>query len=164
MKFGQFGLLGAALLLSTRLFAAEGVIPTAVAESESFEVVGRLKDEGLVFYIDRSDSNAPVLGAVLEVESAGKSVKAIFRAERGDYLVADAEWLQSLRQPGEYPLGLTLIAGDESDLLSASLEVPANAVAAGVIADWGWFGKGGAGLAGLLGLFALSRFRKGART
>ena len=82
MKFGQFALLGAALLLSTRLFAAEGLIPVAVAESESFEVVARLQDEGLVFYIDRSDSNAPVLGAVLEVESAGKSAKATFRAER----------------------------------------------------------------------------------
>lgn len=164
MKFGQFGLLGAALLLTTSLFAAEGMIPTAVAESESFEVVGRLQDEGLVFYIDRSDSNAPVLGAVLEVESAGKSIKAAFRAERGDYLVADAEWLKPLRQPGEYPLGLTLIAGDESDLLSASLDVPADAASGSVIADWGWLGKGGAGLVAVLGLFALSRFRKGART
>jgi hypothetical protein len=112
MKFGQIFLLTAALLLAGGLYAAEGQTPVAVAESESFEAVGRLEDEGLVFYIDRSDSNAPVLGATLEVDSAGKSAKAVFRAERGDYLVADAEWLKPLRQPGQYPLGLTLIAGD----------------------------------------------------
>ena len=65
-------------------------IPVAVAESEAFEVVGRLEDEGFVFYIDRADSNAPVLGATLEVDTGGKAAKASFRAERGDYLIAFA--------------------------------------------------------------------------
>lgn len=164
MKFRHLGLLTAAFLLATSLFAAEGVTPVAVAESESFEVVGRLEDAGLVFYIDRSDSNAPVLGATLEVESAGKSAKAIFRPERGDYLIAEAEWLKPLRQPGDYPLGLTLIAGEESDLLSANLLVQAES--GGLVGSdaWGRFGSIGAGMVFLLGLFGLNRFRKGART
>ncbi|MBP6188749.1 MAG: hypothetical protein KA435_02905 [Azonexus sp.] len=128
-NFGYFFRLTAALLLAAGLSAqaAEGPapIPVAVAESELFEVVGRLEGDGFVFYIDRADSNVPVLAATLEVESAGKAAKAVFRAENGDYLIADAEWLKPLRQPGEHPLALTVIAGEESDLLTADFMVTA---------------------------------------
>lgn len=98
--------------------ATEGLapMPVAVAESEAFEAVGRLSDEGLVWFIDRADSNAPVLDARLEVEANGQTQVARFRPEQGDYLIADAGWLKALRQPGEHALALTLLAGDDSDL------------------------------------------------
>ncbi len=109
--------------------AKEGLapMPVAVAESEAFEAVGRLSDEGLAWFVDRADNNAPVLDAKLEVEANGQTQVAKFRPERGDYLIADAAWLKPLRQPGEHALALTLLAGDDSDLLTATLDVHADA-------------------------------------
>lgn len=121
--------LSCCLLLSTWAHAApaaEAPFPIAVAESESFEAVGRLEAEGMRWFIDRADTNAPVLGAMLEVEFGGKTAKAVYRAERGDYLIADAGWLAPLRAIGEHDLVLTLIVGEESDLLTAELHVDAN--------------------------------------
>ncbi|MBK7900695.1 MAG: hypothetical protein KA603_01275 [Azonexus sp.] len=138
-------------------------IPVAVAESEAFEVVGRLEDEGFVFYIDRADSNAPVLGATLEVDTGGKAAKASFRAERGDYLIADADWLKPLRQPGEYALAMTLVAGAESDLLTADFDVHAPSAAAAGTAGSGRILGGLALLAGLIALLLWRRGRKGGR-
>ena len=165
-NFGHFFGATVAFALAVPVALAADVpapIPVAVAESEAFEVVGRLEDEGFVFYIDRADSNAPVLGATLEVESAGKAAKATFRAERGDYLIADAEWLKPLRQPGEYPLAMTLVAGADSDLLSADLDV----FAAPEAAHDGWRpGRAGAWLAVALLIGAAlvwRRSRKGGR-
>lgn len=163
MEYVYRSLLTMALLLVSNLTAAEGTIPVAVAESESFEVVGRLQEEGLVFYIDRSDSNAPVLGATLEVELAGKSAKAVFRGEQGDYQVADAEWLKALRQPGEHALALTLLVGEESDLLGLNMDVHGESTATILTDGRGRWIAGLGGLAVLLGLWFVHRFRKGAR-
>ena len=99
--------------------------PVVVMETEAFEAVGRLTDAGLVWWIDRADSNQPVLAAQLEVELGGKTVRAGFRAEQGDYLIADRDWLQPLRLPGHYPLALTLLTAEDSDLLAGELVVAA---------------------------------------
>ncbi|WP_371322703.1 hypothetical protein VX159_09770 [Dechloromonas sp. ZY10] len=139
MKFRIFLWLTVAALLSRSVLAgaasaaAAAVTPLVVIESESFEAVGRLGDEGLVWWIDRADTNAPVLGATLEVERAGKTAKALFRPEHGDYLIADREWLQPLRAVGHHPLALTLIAGEDSDLLAGELQVENAAAAASTV-------------------------------
>lgn len=114
--------------------AAEVPLPVVTAESEAFEVVGRLEAEGLILHVDRAPSNEPVLAATLEIEADGRSVTAVFRPVSGDYLIADGAWLAPLRQAGEHALALTLIAGEDSDLLSGELIVaaaPAAAVASG---------------------------------
>lgn len=165
MKNRHFLALTATMLLvvPVSLQAAEAAMPVAVAESGTFEVVGRLQDEGFVFYIDRADSNAPVHGATLEVETGGKAAKAAFRADRGDYLIADATWLKPLRQPGEYPLALTVIAGAESDLLTADFDVFPASTATGA---GDGFGRGAwvlAGLGVLGGGLLVRRWRKGGR-
>jgi hypothetical protein len=130
-KFTRFSALTAAGLLATRLFAAEAApVPVAVLESEAFEAVGRLQEEGLSWFVDRADSNAPVLGAAIEVEAGGRTAIAVFRSERGDYLIADADWLKPLRQAGEHALAMTLVAGEESDLLAGELRVEGAAKAA----------------------------------
>lgn len=134
--------------------ATEGLapMPVAVAESEAFEAVGRLSDEGLVWFIDRTDSNAPVLDARLEVEANGQTQLARFRPEQGDYLIADAGWLKALRQPGEHALALTLLAGDDSDLLTASLDVHADEAGQPLVStrSLGWLPVLGGLLIGLL--------------
>ncbi len=98
-------------------------IPVVVAESEDFEIVGRLEEKSFIFFVDRNKSNAPVLAASLEVEQGDKKAIARFRPETGDYLIDDAGFLAPFAQPGAYPLSFTLIAGDESDLLSANFAV-----------------------------------------
>ena len=129
MNFRQFFRFTAAavwLAVASLAQAGEGdaaPVPKVLAVSEQFEAVGRLETNGLVFYVDRADSNAPVLNARLAVEFEGKSVNATFRPEQGDYLIADAAWLAPLRREGEHALALTLIAGEESDLLTGELDV-----------------------------------------
>lgn len=158
-----YGLTAACLLASAVLAGEAAPVPVVVAESETFEAVGRLEAEGMSWFIDRADSNAPVLNAALEVEANGKTVKAVFRPERGDYLIADEAWLKPLRAKGEYALALTLLAGEESDLLTADLHVEAPASALGVapgLSGTAWVAGGAGLLAGLL-LWRLRRSRKG---
>lgn len=100
-------------------------LPLVVAESEMFEIVGRLEEKALVLHVDRAMDNAPVLAATLSVEAGGKEVEAQFRAESGDYRIDDATWLTPLRDAGEHPLSFTLIAGDDADLLAGNLVVQA---------------------------------------
>lgn len=125
MKKLIFGLFTAAIVGLGPLQAAElpTPIPVVVAESEEFEIVGRLDEKGFVFHVDRSASNAPVLAASLEVEADGRKAPARFRPESGDYLIDDAAWLTPLRTPGEHVLAFTLLTGEESDLLSAEFAV-----------------------------------------
>jgi hypothetical protein len=98
-------------------------LPLVVAESDLFEVVGRLDENGLVLHVDRSMTNEPVLAAMLEVEAGDRKAVAQFRPAEGDYLIADNAWLKPLRQIGEHPLSFTVIATDDSDLLSGELQV-----------------------------------------
>ncbi len=107
-------------LVAAELPPAPAVV---VAQSEQFEAVGRLLPEGLVWWLDQTDSNAPVLNARLEVEFGGQSVTAQFRPEQGDYLIAAAPWLQTLRSPGRHELALTVLVGQDGDLLTGSLQV-----------------------------------------
>ncbi len=157
MKFWLFLRLTVLVLLSrpalagTAPAAAPAATPLVVMESESFEAVGRLNEEGLVWWIDRADTNAPVLGATLEVERDGKTAAALFRPERGDYLIADREWLQALRAVGHHPLALTLIVGEDSDLLAGELQVE-NAAAAASTVEFAFTGGWGAGFSILGGL------------
>lgn len=138
-------------------------MPVAVAESDAFEVVGRLEDEGLVLYVDRADSNAPVLGATLEVELAGASAKAHFRQASGSYLIADAAWLKALRQPGKHPLAMTLVAGNEADLLAGEMDVDAAAIEAPAIFGYRPLFWGLAIAIAILGLLLWQRRAKGER-
>jgi hypothetical protein len=100
-------------------------LPLLVAESEAFEIVGRLEENALILHVDRGPDNSPVLAATLSVEAGGKEVEAQFRAESGDYRIDDALWLAPLRAAGEHALSFTLIAGEEADLLVGDLVVQA---------------------------------------
>ena len=100
---------------------AASALPRVEAKSEAFELVAELRPGELVIVIDRYETNEPVLGAKLEVESGSLKAVAAFRAEQGDYAVTDAAMLKALAAPGEHGLVFTLVAGKESDLLDATL-------------------------------------------
>jgi hypothetical protein len=147
--------------------------PRVEAKSELFELVANLKPGELSILVDRYESNEPVLGAQLEVESGSLKAVAAFRPDKGDYVVTDAALLKALAALGEHALVFTLMAGKDSDLLDGTLLVGGTAVAAGddghshddgLTPDHGleraaWTGAAVLGL-GLLGLVAWLRQRK----
>lgn len=154
--------------------AATGTtLPRLDAKSEAFELVAELRAGELVILVDRYETNEPVLGARLEVESGVLKATAAFRAEHGDYAVADAALLKALAAPGEHPLVFTLVAGQDSDLLDGTLVTARPAAASGSNAHGHdgnsghshglehatWIGAGIAAL-GLLGAVAWWRQRR----
>ena len=109
---------------------AASSLPRIEGKSEAFELVAELRASELAILIDRYESNEPVLGAKLEVESGPLKAVAAFRAEQGDYVVTDAAMLKALAAPGEHGLVFTLVAGKDSDLLDGTLVGPASRAAA----------------------------------
>lgn len=156
---------------------AASSLPRVEAKSEAFELVAELRASELAILVDRYESNEPVLGAKLEVESGSLKAVAAFRAEQGDYVVTDAAMLKALAAPGEHGLVFTLVAGKDSDLLDGTLVGMAARVAAAAKDDHGhahggddhghdheleraaWIGAGVAAL-GLIGGIAWWRQRR----
>ncbi|EWS56596.1 MULTISPECIES: hypothetical protein [unclassified Methylibium] len=114
---------------------AASALPRVEAKSETFELVAELRASELAIVVDRYESNEPVLGAKLEVESGTLKAVAAFRAEQGDYAVTDAALLKALAAPGEHGLVFTLVAGSDSDLLDGTLMSSAGRVATAAAKD-----------------------------
>ncbi len=108
--------------------AAGGAVhaaPRFEAQSDMFEVVGRLQGGELSMLINRFATNEPVQGAKVEIESGATKAQAKFHADLGDYVVDDAAMLKALSLPGEHPLVITVLAGSDADLLDGTLNVTA---------------------------------------
>ncbi|MEQ1683161.1 MAG: hypothetical protein ABL916_05895 [Burkholderiaceae bacterium] len=149
---------------------AASALPRVEAKSESFELVAELRASELAIVVDRYETNEPVLGAKLEVESGTLKAVATFRAEQGDYAVTEAAMLKALAASGEHGLVFTLVAGQDSDLLDGTLVNQAGGAAAGGTGDHGhahdheleraaWIGAGIVAL-GLIGGIAWWRQRR----
>lgn len=95
--------------------------PRVEAQSDLFELVATLTANELSILVDRYETNDPVLGADLEVESGSRKAKAKFQADQGRYTVDDPAFLKMLATPGEHALVFTLKAGNDADLLNGSL-------------------------------------------
>jgi len=106
--------------------------PRVEAHTDAFELVAELRPGELAIVVDRYETNEPVLGAQLEVESGPLKAVAAFRAEQGDYAVTDAAMLKALAAPGEHGLVFTLVAGKDSDLLDGTLVGTADRVATAI--------------------------------
>jgi hypothetical protein len=107
--------------------ASASTAPRLEAKSELFELVATLSGGELSMLVDRFDTNEPVLGAKLEVESGAHKAIARFHADHGDYAIDDAAFLQALARPGEHPLVITVTSGAQADLLEGTLRVVAPA-------------------------------------
>lgn len=136
--------------------AAQG--PRAEAQTDAFELVATLAQDRLVLHIDRFDTNEPIVGAQVEVDTGTVQAKATPSAP-GVYWMAQG----TLGQPGKHPLTITIETEDTADLLSATLEVPTPAAATAAAATslrtepWMAWGLGGALLLSGAGLVALRR-------
>jgi len=97
--------------------------PRATAASPLFELVAVANGTGLTVYLDRFDTNAPVIGATLDVETPAGPASAV--QDRDIYLL-EAPWASS---PGTYELLFTVAADTDIDFLTATLIIPEPAVA-----------------------------------
>ena len=93
--------------------------PRFEAASDLFELVGTLQGSTLTLYLDDYASNAPVLNAALELETGARKYSAK-ETQPGVYRLDLAE-----TKPGRHALVFTIQAGEEADLLTANLEIPA---------------------------------------
>lgn len=105
---------------------AAAAYPRFMAQSETFELVGRLQGGELSMFINRYETNEPVLEAEVEVESGDHKARAKFHSDLGDYAVDDAALLNALAAEGQHPLLITIVAGADSDLLDGTLVVAAS--------------------------------------
>ena len=103
--------------------AAGASAPQIETFSELFELTGQLSGGELSLLVDRYDSNEPVLNGKLEVQYKDIKAQARYHADIGDYAVDDPRLLKALATPGKHALLFTFVAGEESDLLEATLEV-----------------------------------------
>jgi hypothetical protein len=108
-----------------------GITPRAVATSDSFELVAIARHGELLIYLDRFDTNEPVEGAVIEVETSAGSRTAA--AQPGSAYRIPAEWAN---RPGRYDLIVTVTADVTVDVLSGSLVVPEAVVSRDVQTSW----------------------------
>jgi hypothetical protein len=102
--------------------AGSSSAPRMEAKSETFELVGYLRDDEFSMLVNRFETNEPVLNAKVEVETGALKAPAKFHADMGDYAVDDAAFLKALKAPGTHAIVVTIIAGAESDLLDGTLK------------------------------------------
>lgn len=130
-------------------------LPRFTAVSETFELVGVVNGKQITLYLDRFADGSPVKDARLELELGGTKVPVAPHAE-GEFEATLPEALKT----GVVPVAVTVIAGDETDLLAGELDVHDEAAAAPAAdaddrmryAMW----AGGAGI-GMIVLIALGR-------
>ncbi|WP_455570383.1 efflux RND transporter periplasmic adaptor subunit [Xanthobacter autotrophicus] len=100
--------------------AVTTLAPRAEAASADFELVAVLRDGALSIYLDRFADNAPVDGAVIELDTPS-GTQAAKAAEPGTYVVA----APFAAAPGTHDLAFTVTAGGTVDVLATTLTVPA---------------------------------------
>lgn len=92
--------------------------PRITAASPMFELVGVVGNGAITVYLDRFDTNAPVVGAVIDVETPDGPVGAV---AQGDTYRIEAPWAAA---PGTYELLFTVVADADIDFLTGTLTIP----------------------------------------
>jgi len=113
---------------------ATSAAPRAEAVSEQFQLVAVSRPGALEIWLDHFADNAPVIGAIVEVEASGGSTRAELLSD-GRYRLP-APWANT---PGQHDLIFTITVGDLSDVLLGSMTVPPQALPAlrpGDRLDW----------------------------
>lgn len=108
--------------------------PRASAQTEEFELVAVLGGKKLTLYLDRFATNEPVADAQIEVDSSTLKAGAT-QIAAGVYSLPG----ESFAKPGKYPLAISVQAGDSSDLLTLTLDLPQPVAGAAAVDSWnGW--------------------------
>jgi hypothetical protein len=99
--------------------ATGAALPRFAASSDLFELVGVVSGRQLTVFVDRFSDNAPVKGAAVELEVGAAKVALTERAE-GEFTGTLAHELK----PGISAVTATVVAGNDTDILAADLDVP----------------------------------------
>lgn len=133
--------------------------PRLSTQTDQFELVGVLQDKVLTLYLDQFGTNTPVPQAQIALESG--SWKATATEVSPAVYTVPAELLG---QPGKHPLTITVQAGEDTDLMDATLEVGPDAEATHSVAHshfWGeWAVWVGAGVLALAAVALVARRRQ----
>jgi hypothetical protein len=101
--------------------------PRAEAHSEIFEIVAVLgPDRRLWLYLDRHATSEPIDGATVNVSVDGEDIGVATRAGEAVYVLGNP----ALDRSGQRNLVFTITAGEDMDLLPATLDIPAAGTAA----------------------------------
>lgn len=104
--------------------------PRAEAHSELFEIVAVLgPDRRLWLYLDRHATSEPIDAATVQVALDGADIGSATRAGEAVYVLAHP----ALDRAGQRNLVFTITAGEDMDLLPATLEVPSEAITASTL-------------------------------
>ncbi len=137
-----------------------GLTPRVAAASADIALLGELRKDTLLIYLDRFATNEPLSGATIEVEE-GENRGTAAPAGEGLYQVG-APWLA---RPGKHALVFTVHAKDIDDLLNGTLEVPEahaaeeKAPLSGFITGWKVYAAAAAVLVVFAGVFIARRRR-----
>lgn len=99
------------------------IAPRATAASALFELVAISNGTEVALYLDRFDTNTPIVGARLDVETPAGPVTAVADA---DFYRFDAPWAS---MPGDYELLFTVTTPTDVDILTGTLSIPQTTVA-----------------------------------
>lgn len=133
--------------------ATATALPRFAATSGDFELVGVLQGQHLSLYLDRAPDNSPMDGAQITLEVDGTAVPVQAHGA-GEY---DATLPQPLPE-GEHAIAATVVAGAQSDLLAATLDLHGNEAAHAEAAApvWRKALPWAAGLAALMAAIAIA--------
>ncbi len=143
------------------------VAPRASVQSDDFELVavlnaGQPQGPRLSIFVDRFKTNEPVVGAKLEVDAGGESFP--IKEESPGIYVAQLATQSSVAPGAKLPLTISVDAGDTSDLLSTTLDIPAAATEgpapAHNKAEWSVWGGAAAIAVAAAGLLFVRRRRQ----
>ncbi len=95
------------------------VAPRMEASSGDFELVAIARPDGIAMYLDTFRDNEPVPAAEIEVDAAGKILKAE-PAGDGTYIIKP-DWAGA---PGDHDLAVTIQANGLIDILTGTLTIP----------------------------------------
>jgi hypothetical protein len=130
-------------------------LPRFAAASDLFELVGVLNGKQLTLYLERADDNSPITEAQIELEIAGKKLKAAKQgADEFEIVLAEAP------KPGVLPITATVSAGADTDLLAGELDIHEAPHAAEAAHAHGWkemAGWAAGGMAALVALLTVAR-------
>lgn len=129
--------------------------PRASAQTEEFELVAVLEGKRLTLYLDRFATNEPVADAQIEVDSGTLKAPGTQIAP-GVYSLPG----EAFAKPGKYPLAISVQAGDSSDLLTVTLDLPQPVAGAAPVNSWSNWAVGGGAGALLLAGAALAAVRR----